>query len=205
LGGGARAQERERERAREKRKDTRGRSASPPLRALTRPKQFIPPSTNQPTKPTNGAITVIEKYTRNARFCLICNYVSKVIPALQSRCTRFRFAPLAAADARARLAHVVAAESVTLGEGGMDALVTLGCGDMRRSLNILQACHMSAPEGGVDEKAVYATAGAPRPADVADVAKWLLNEPFNDCMRRIQRLQVDKGVGLADIVRELQP
>jgi len=37
---------------------------------------------------------VIEKYTRNTRFCLICNYVSKVIPALQSRCTRFRFAPL---------------------------------------------------------------------------------------------------------------
>jgi replication factor C subunit 3/5 len=39
---------------------------------------------------------VIEKYTRNTRFCLICNYVSKIIPALQSRCTRFRFAPLAA-------------------------------------------------------------------------------------------------------------
>ena len=39
---------------------------------------------------------VIEKYTRNTRFCLICNYVSKIIPALQSRCTRFRFAPLQA-------------------------------------------------------------------------------------------------------------
>ena len=37
---------------------------------------------------------VIEKHTRNARFCLICNYVSKIIPALQSRCTRFRLAPL---------------------------------------------------------------------------------------------------------------
>ena len=37
---------------------------------------------------------VMEKYVRNARFCLICNYVSKIIPALQSRCTRFRFQPL---------------------------------------------------------------------------------------------------------------
>ena len=35
---------------------------------------------------------VIEKYTANARFCLICNYVNKIIPALQSRCTKFRFA-----------------------------------------------------------------------------------------------------------------
>lgn len=39
-------------------------------------------------------LAVIEKYTRNARFCLICNYASRIIPALQSRCTRFRFAPL---------------------------------------------------------------------------------------------------------------
>lgn len=53
---------------------------------------------------------VIEKYTRNARFCLICNYVSKIIPALQSRCTRFRFAPLGAEFVRQRLQHVVSSE-----------------------------------------------------------------------------------------------
>ena len=34
--------------------------------------------------------TVIEQYTKNVRFCIICNYVNKIIPAIQSRCTRFR-------------------------------------------------------------------------------------------------------------------
>jgi replication factor C subunit 3/5 len=53
---------------------------------------------------------VIEKYTRNARFCLIGNYASKIIPALQSRCTRFRFPPLPDADVRERVAHVAQAE-----------------------------------------------------------------------------------------------
>ena len=43
---------------------------------------------------------VIEKNTKNTRFCLICNYVNKIIPALQSRCTRFRFAPLEADKVR---------------------------------------------------------------------------------------------------------
>ena len=43
---------------------------------------------------------IIERYTKNTRFCLICNYVSKIIPALQSRCTRFRFQPLAKEQAR---------------------------------------------------------------------------------------------------------
>lgn len=49
---------------------------------------------------------MIEKYTKNARFCLICNYVSKIIPALQSRCTRFRFAPLNEAQVKDRVQHI---------------------------------------------------------------------------------------------------
>lgn len=53
---------------------------------------------------------MIEKYTKNARFCLICNYVSKIIPALQSRCTRFRFAPLKKEQIQGRLTDIVARE-----------------------------------------------------------------------------------------------
>lgn len=54
--------------------------------------------------------TVIEKYTKHTRFCLICNYVSKIIPALQSRCTRFRFAPLSADQMKVQIMRVVQAE-----------------------------------------------------------------------------------------------
>ncbi|KAI9299613.1 YNL290Wp-like protein [Cunninghamella echinulata] len=53
---------------------------------------------------------VIEKYTKNVRFCIICNYVSKIIPAIQSRCTRFRFSPLALEQVDHRLTTVVDAE-----------------------------------------------------------------------------------------------
>ena len=49
---------------------------------------------------------VMEKYVRNARFCLICNYVSKIIPALQSRCTKFRFQPLPERFVRTRLDYI---------------------------------------------------------------------------------------------------
>lgn len=160
-----------------------------------------PPIKNITTAKTQQ--TVIEKYTRNARFCLICNYVSKVIPALQSRCTRFRFAPLSPPDVEARLEHVAAQERVALGEGGERALVALGAGDMRRTLNLLQSCHMAFPS--VDEDSVYATAGQPRPRDVAECLSWLLNETFDGAMAKMRRLQVERGVALADIVRELQP
>jgi len=53
---------------------------------------------------------VIEKHTKSTRFALICNHVNKIIPALQSRCTRFRFAPLDATHIRERLQHVIKAE-----------------------------------------------------------------------------------------------
>ena len=55
---------------------------------------------------------IIEKYTKNARFCLICNYVSKIIPALQSRCTRFRFAPLKREHIQGRLEEIAAKEKM---------------------------------------------------------------------------------------------
>lgn len=63
---------------------------------------------------------MIEKYTRNTRFCLICNYVSKIIPALQSRCTRFRFAPLSPEDVTSRLQHI-SQEEQYVGRGACSA------------------------------------------------------------------------------------
>lgn len=53
---------------------------------------------------------VIEKYTKSTRFALICNHVNKIIPALQSRCTRFRFAPLDEVNVTDRLNHVINTE-----------------------------------------------------------------------------------------------
>jgi len=57
-----------------------------------------------------SALAVIEKYTRSTRFALICNHVNKIIPALQSRCTRFRFAPLDGSHVRERLQHIIKSE-----------------------------------------------------------------------------------------------
>lgn len=56
---------------------------------------------------THAHTTVIEQYTRNVRFCIICNYVNKIIPAIQSRCTRFRFNPLELDQVEDRLNHVI--------------------------------------------------------------------------------------------------
>lgn len=86
---------------------------------------------------------IMEKYTANTRFCIIANYTHKLSPALLSRCTRFRFSPLKEADIRVLVDHVIEKEEVQIHSDAIDSLVRLSKGDMRRALNVLQACHAS--------------------------------------------------------------
>ncbi|KAI4389762.1 hypothetical protein MLD38_001954 [Melastoma candidum] len=144
---------------------------------------------------------VIEKYTKHTRFALICNHVNKIIPALQSRCTRFRFAPLDHVHVTDRLRHVIKAEGLDVTEGGLEALVHLSNGDMRKALNILQSTHMAS--GQITEEAVYLCTGNPLPQDVEQIAYWLLNEPFTTSFKRISDIKTRKGLALLDIIREV--
>ena len=82
----------------------------------------------------------MEKYTANTRFCIIANYTHKLSPALLSRCTRFRFSPLKEADIRTLVDRVIVEEGVRIDGEATEALVRLSKGDMRRALNVLQAC-----------------------------------------------------------------
>lgn len=86
---------------------------------------------------------IMEKYTANTRFCIIANYTHKLSPALLSRCTRFRFSPLKERDIRVLVDKVIEEEKVNISLEATDALTKLSKGDMRRALNVLQACHAS--------------------------------------------------------------
>ncbi|KAL8692188.1 MAG: hypothetical protein Q9224_004009, partial [Gallowayella concinna] len=86
---------------------------------------------------------IMEKYTANTRFCIIANYTHKLSPALLSRCTRFRFSPLKEPDIRRLVDRVIEEENVNIQEEATASLVRLSKGDMRRALNVLQACHAS--------------------------------------------------------------
>ena len=144
---------------------------------------------------------IIEKYTSNARFCLICNYSSKIIPALQSRCTRFRFAPLAREQIESRLLDIAKAENCNTTPDGIDAILRLSGGDMRRVLNLLQATSMGSKE--VNETAVYNTSGAPLPQDVQTVLDLLMNHSFQKACEGINQMCASKGYALVDIIQDL--
>mmetsp|Transcript_810 Transcript_810/g.2372 ORF Transcript_810/g.2372 Transcript_810/m.2372 type:complete len:332 (-) Transcript_810:136-1131(-) len=145
---------------------------------------------------------VIEKYTANTRFCLVCNYANKIIPALQSRCTKFRFAPLEPDQIRGRLASIVRAENITIDQRATDALLELGQGDMRRVLNILQATSVAYPDA-VTYDSLFLVTGNPLPADVDALFETLLNHPFDKARHTLADVCKTRGYALPDLVTRL--
>lgn len=149
----------------------------------------------------NALRRIIEKFTENVRFCIICNYLGKIIPALQSRCTRFRFGPLSAEQILPRLEYVINQEKVNVTEDGKNALIELADGDMRRVLNMLQSAATAFPQ--VTEESVYTCVGHPLKSDIIDIITKLLNESFTVTFNGIQDLKVKKGLALQDILTEV--
>jgi replication factor C subunit 2/4 len=81
----------------------------------------------------------MEQYSRITRFCLVCNYVTRIIEPLASRCSKFRFKPLDNSAAAERLAYIAKLENLKLDEGVIDKLITCGEGDLRRAITYMQS------------------------------------------------------------------
>lgn len=151
---------------------------------------------------------VVEKYATNTRFCIICNYVNKIIPALQSRCTKFRFGPLPSQDIKKRVSEIAKMEHVDVTDDGLEALLLLGKGDMRRILNVLQSTAMAsmAGDGGsITADAFFANTGSPHPNDIAECWKLLQQSSFQECSDKLSSLKEQRGLALDDIITELLP
>jgi replication factor C subunit 3/5 len=163
---------------------------------------------------------IMEKYTANTRFCIIANYTHKLSPALLSRCTRFRFSPLKEPDIRRLVVRVIQEEDVNIQPNATDALIRLSKGDMRRALNVLQACHASStplrPPGSkpvdpktiqrdvITETTIYDCIAAPHPDDIRTIRDTLLeNTDIASCLTTIAQLKAAKGLALADILTTL--
>ncbi|XP_034949430.1 replication factor C subunit 5 isoform X1 [Chelonus insularis] len=149
----------------------------------------------------NALRRIMEKYTDNVRFCIICNYLSKIIPALQSRCTKFRFGPLSPDQILPRLEHVIKEENISVTEDGKKALMTLSGGDMRKVINVLQSTWLAF--GSVTEENVYLCVGHPLPVDIKNIVNWLLNEQYMMAYSKVEDLKLKKGLALQDILTQL--
>lgn len=85
----------------------------------------------------------IEKNSVSTRFCLICNNIDKINPALQSRCTLFRFPPLERKEMNNKLRKICKLENISYEREIIDIIIKISKGDMRLSINILQHLNLT--------------------------------------------------------------
>lgn len=81
----------------------------------------------------------METYSKITRFCLICNYVTRIIDPLASRCSKFRFKSLDQGNARRRLEDIARLEGVAVEDAAVDALIKCSDGDLRKAITFLQS------------------------------------------------------------------
>lgn len=94
------------------------------------------------TKHAQAALRrTMEKQTKTTRFCLICNYVTRIIEPITSRCAKFRFKPLSIETIQDRLNLISKSEEIRISSEAIDTLIKASEGDMRKAITFLQSAH----------------------------------------------------------------
>lgn len=143
----------------------------------------------------------MEKYTRTCRFILIGNYSSKIIEPIQSRCSIFRFPPLSQADVNKQLKNIAKKEKAILSEEGIKAILDSAEGDMRKSINILQAAAAYGDEINAD--VVYQVTGRIHPDEIRKMIQHALSKNFLEAREQLHNLLIKYGLSGIDILKQM--
>jgi len=143
----------------------------------------------------------METYTRTARFILSCNYSSRIIEPIQSRTAVFRFRPLKPEAIRTYLEMIAKGENITITKEGMDALVYIAQGDMRKAVNALQVGAAVSPT--IDEDALYKAASVARPELVKALLEVSLGGDFLKSRDALDHLLIEYGLSGEDVIRAI--
>ena len=181
--------------------EDRGDGAAPPARRYPNPpfKIIILDEADTVTRDAQAALRrVIEAYSKVTRFILICNYVTRIIEPLASRCAKFRFAPLPVSSMRERIMHIATEEGCRFDEGRaddvVDEILNLSQGDMRRAVTTLQSAHsLSGGRGGdaIKKDSIAEMAGLPPPALIDGLIDVLRAKKFDTVREYVQNIVLE--------------
>jgi replication factor C small subunit len=143
----------------------------------------------------------MENFTNTTRFILICNYSSKIIDPIQSRCSVFRFRSLSEKDQEKFIDRIVKEEKLKITPDGIKALMSLAEGDLRRIANLLQVS--SSLKKNITEDVVYEAASRAKPKDVEEMLKTVMKGDFKEARKKLNDMLLIQGLAAEDIIKEI--
>jgi replication factor C subunit 3/5 len=144
---------------------------------------------------------MIEDFTGTARFCLICNKLKNIDPAIQSRCTNFRFAPLKSDDILKRIQQICKDMKIKYNDDGLRLIIKVSNGDMRKVLNNLQSIYMA--YRNISSQNVSKCIGYPTYEEIENIYKIIFNKEYSIALKEINEIIVENQYLLLDIINEI--
>jgi replication factor C subunit 3/5 len=146
---------------------------------------------------------IIEKYSESTRFCLICNYENKIIPAIRSRCANFRFNPINKNDIINTLTEISKNENLNIIDNSLNIIADLSNGDLRKAINLLQSISMKS--NNITPLICYETSGLPTKEEISTIYDNLNNIKLNfkEIYNNINHIIKNNGYSLDIVLKEL--
>jgi len=146
---------------------------------------------------------IIEKYSDDTRFCIICNYMNKIIAPIKARCVNMRFYPIEKNVIVDRLKYICKQEQLKCEKGSLSEISSIANGDMRKAINILQSLSMMGKK--IDINQCYNSAGIPPPDITMELYKNLTNSKINfeKCYMFLDKHFIEEGYMLNHIIQQL--
>jgi replication factor C small subunit len=143
----------------------------------------------------------MEKYSGTCRFILSCNYSSRIIPPIQSRCSVMRFAPLKQEDIREYLRRIEKSEGIEITDSGFEALLYISRGDMRKAVNLLQVAASFSQK--IDPDTLYTSSALARPENISELITLALKGKFGEARQKLEELITQGGLAGEDILGQM--
>ncbi len=144
----------------------------------------------------------MENYAQTCRFILSCNYSSKIIDPIQSRCAMFRFRLLEKKDIEKYLQRIIQGENLTLHPEAMDILYEGSEGDCRRSVNLLQATASVSPI--VSPELISTIISHAKPRDIKIVLDYALAGDFENSREKLLDIMLKESISGQDVIKAIQ-
>ncbi|HIQ38925.1 MAG TPA: replication factor C small subunit [Methanothermococcus okinawensis] len=149
----------------------------------------------------NALRRTMEKYSDICRFILSCNYPSRIIPPIQSRCAIFRFSPLKKEDIAKKIKEICEKEGLTIDNKGLDAIIYVSEGDLRKAINVLQTA--ASVSKNITDEIVYKVSSRARPTEVRQMMSLALEGKFNEARDLLYKLMIDWGMSGEDVLVQM--
>ena len=149
----------------------------------------------------NALRRTMEMFAGATRFILSCNYSSKIIEPIQSRCAVFRFRPLSEQEIAEMLRHIARHEKLELRDDAVKSLIYVSEGDMRKAINALQGA--AATTKHVTGEAVFKVSSRARPEEIRQMVELALGGDFVGAREKLDHVMLHYGMSGEDVMLQM--